>query len=372
MVHPLVESARVEAASCQVVSRRHAERQRQLCRSPRARRPPQQGGDHLGRRAGRSPDAHLFRSLSPGQPVRERAEVARREAGRSRGALPAARPRAGDCHARVRAHRRHPFGGLWRVQRRVAARSHQRLPVHAARDGRRRLASRPGRPAQTDGGRSAAGDAQHPQRRHRPAAARVAAADQCRRGTRPLVPPPDAGRALHLRTRAHGRGGHALHPLHVRHDREAEGHRAHDRRVPRRHLRDDQVGLRSQGRRRLLVHCGHRLGHRTQLRRLRAARERRDRADVRRRARLAGEGSFLADRRALRRDDLLYGADRDSRVHAVGNPVAGQARSVDRCACWDRSANPSIPKPGSGITGRSAASAVRSSTPGGRRKRAPS
>ena len=37
--------------------------------------------------------------------------------------------------------------------------------------------------------------------------------------------------SLRLRAGAHGRRGHALHPLHVRHDREAEGHRPHDRRV---------------------------------------------------------------------------------------------------------------------------------------------
>ena len=54
-----------------------------------------------------------------------------------------------------------------------------------------------------------------------------------------------------------------------------------------------------QGRRRLLVHGRHRLGDRPQLRRLRPARQRRDGADVRGRARLAGEGSLLgADRAA--------------------------------------------------------------------------
>ena len=37
-----------------------------------------------------------------------------------------------------------------------------------------------------------------------------------------------------------------------------------------------QVGLRSEGRRHLLVHCRHRLGHRAQLHRLRAAAEWRD------------------------------------------------------------------------------------------------
>ena len=76
----VVEGARVEPAGCEVVRRRQAQRQRQLPRSPRAHRAPQQGGVHLGRRARRSPHADLFRSLSPGLPVRERPEVARREA----------------------------------------------------------------------------------------------------------------------------------------------------------------------------------------------------------------------------------------------------------------------------------------------------
>ena len=49
---------------------------------------------------------------------------------------------------------------------------------------------------------------------------------------------------------------------------------------------DDEVGLRPARGRRLLVHGRHRLGHRPQLRRLRAALERRDLADVRGLARL--------------------------------------------------------------------------------------
>ncbi len=58
-------------------------------------------------------------------------------------------------------------------------------------------------------------------------------------------------------------------------------------RISRRHLCHDEVGVRSSRRRCLLVHGGHRLGHGTQLRGVRPARERRDRRDVRRRARLA-------------------------------------------------------------------------------------
>ena len=48
--------------------------------------------------------------------------------------------------------------------------------------------------------------------------------------------------------------------------------------------------------------------------------------DVRGRAGLAGERSLLAADRALRRHHLLYGADGDSRVHALGHRVAGETQ----------------------------------------------
>ena len=122
---------------------------------------------------------------------------------------------------------------------------------------------------------------------------------------------------------------HAVHPLHVRHDREAEGHRAHDRRVPRGHLRDHQVGVRPQGRGRVLVHGRHRLGHRPQLCRVRPAGGGRHRRDVRGRPGLPAQGSVLGDHRALRGDDLLHGADSHPGVHEMGSRVAAEARHLD-------------------------------------------
>ena len=129
-----------------------------------------------------------------------------------------------------------------------------------------------------------------------------------------------------------------------------------------------KLGLRPEGRRRLLVHRGHRLGDRPQLRRLRSAGQRRDGRDVRRRAGLAGEGSLLGDHRALRRHDLLHRADGDPRVHAVGHRVAREARSVVAAAARigrraDQSRSVDLVSPAS-----SAASAARSSTRGGRPK----
>ena len=102
------------------------------------------------------------------------------------------------------------------------------------------------------------------------------------------------------------------------HHREAEGHRAHHRRIPHARGRHDEVRLRPEGRRRLLVHRRHRLGHRTLLRGVRPARERGDGAHVRRRARLARARPLLEDLRALRRHRLLHRADGDPRLHEVG------------------------------------------------------
>ena len=46
---------------------------------------------------------------------------------------------------------------------------------------------------------------------------------------------------------------------------------------------------------------------------------------VRRDAGLPGQGPLVVDRRALRRDDSVHGADRDSRAHEVGRGVRGAA-----------------------------------------------
>ena len=131
-----------------------------------------------------------------------------------------------------------------------------------------------------------------------------------------------------LPLRADGRGGSALPDVHVRHDGEAEGDRAHDRRLPRRRRHDPPLHLRPQARPgRLLVRRRHRLDHRAQLHRLRAALQRRDVRPLRGDARLPGQGPLVVDHRALRGDDPLHGADRDPRAHEVGAGARRQARS---------------------------------------------
>ena len=92
-------------------------------------------------------------------------------------------------------------------------------------------------------------------------------------------------------------------------------------------------------------------------------------ADVRRRAQPPADGSVLGDHRPLQGDDLLYRADRHSRVHALGNRVA-ERRHLARSPA-ERSGSRSIPKPGCGTTRRSGTNAVRSSILGGKPRPAP-
>ena len=142
-----------------------------------------------------------------------------------------------------------------------------------------------------------------------------------------------------------------------RHDGQAERDRAHDRRLPRRRGDDAPLHLRPQARDgRLLVRGRHRLDHRPQLHRLRAALQRRHEGDVRGHARLPGQGALVGDRRALRRDDPLHGAHGDPRAHEVGAGARRGSTTSPRCGCSARSASRSTPRPGSGTTSTSAAS----------------
>jgi hypothetical protein len=82
-----------------------------------------------------------------------------------------------------------------------------------------------------------------------------------------------------------------------------------------------QAGLRLPPGRHLLLRRGHRLDHRPQLHRLRAARQRRDDGDVRVDAGLPRPGPLLADRRRPRREHLLHGADGAARARAARRRV---------------------------------------------------
>ena len=153
------------------------------------------------------------------------------------------------------------------------------------------------------------------------------------RRARPLVPRPrGAGlrRSRDVPVRADGQRGPAVPDVHVRDDGEAEGHRAHDGRLPGRRRDDALAHLRPEARdRRLLVRGRHRLDHRSQLHRLRAALQRRHVGAVRGNPRLPEPRALVGDRRALRRHDPLHRADRDPGAHEVGHRARGRARSLD-------------------------------------------
>ena len=179
------------------------------------------------------------------------------------------------------------------------------------------------------------------------------------------------GRGRRVPGRADGLRGPALHPLHERLDGQAQGHPAHHRRLSDRRRLHAQGGVRPQGGGgHLLVRRRRRLGHRALLHRLRAAGQRRDLGHVRGRARLPRQGHLVGARRALQGDDHVLRADRDPRVHEVGRRAPRGARPVARCACSGRSASRSTRRPGCGTGRWSAAAAARSSTPGGRPRRA--
>ena len=271
--HPLGEALHrgarlVQPAVRPLVRRRHAQRRLQLPRPPRRGRQRRPGRVPLGGRARRHPHGHLRRAHRGGEARRERARCARRQAGRPRRHLHAAHPGGGHRDARGRPAGCRALGRVRRVQRGVSAQPHRRRPGEGRHHRRRRVAQGQGLPAQADRGCGARrwrridrARARRPPRRER---------DRLDRRPRPLV----ARRAGQGGRRARGRGVRgrepAVHPLHLRHHREAQGHPAHQRRLPDAGRVHAQERVRPAPRdRRVLVHGGRRLGHRPQLRRLR-------------------------------------------------------------------------------------------------------
>ena len=166
--------------------------------------------------------------------------------------------------------------------------------------------------------------------------------------------------------RAHARGRSAVHPLYVGLHRPAQGRAAHHRRLSRVRGDDASIRVRLSRRRHLLVHRRRRLGHRPQLHPLWAAGERRDHADVRRRAELSGQFAVLERHRQAQGQHLLHRADRDPRADAVrrrpGEEDLAQEPAPARLGRRaDQSGSLGMVSP----RGRRRA-AARSSTPGGR------
>ena len=272
----LDDDPRLAAALRQVVRRRQAQRCVELPRPPRRCRQRRAGRHPLGRRAGRHPHDHLRRAARRGAALRQRPQGPRRGQGRPGQHLPADGSRGGDRHARLRPHRRAAQCRLRRVLGAGPRRPDQRRRRQGADHGRRRLSPRRGVPAQAGRRRGGRGDVDDRARRRR-AAGRQRRRDG--RGPRPLVPRARRRRRGRVPGRADGRRGPAVPAVHVGHDRQAEGHHAHHRRLPHAGRLHAQVRVRPpSGDRRVLVHRRRRLGHRAQLHRLRTAGQRQRRS----------------------------------------------------------------------------------------------
>ena len=283
LVGGVAHHLRVGPALRQVVRRRAAQRGRQLPRPPRGGGPGRQGGLLLGGRAGRHPGHHLRRAAGRGAALRQRPEGPGGRAGRPGQHLPADDPRGRRRHAGLRPHRRAAQRRLRRLLVGGPRRPHQRRGGQGPHHRRRRLPPRRGLPAQAPGRRRRREHAQHHQR-HRRAPGREPGGHGG--GPGPLVPRAHGRRRGRVPGRAHGRRAAALPPLHLGHDRQAQGHHAHHRRLPDAGGLHPQVRVRPpRGHRRVLVHRRHRLGDRPQLHRLRTAGQRRDQRDLRRGAR---------------------------------------------------------------------------------------
>ena len=192
-------------------------------------------------------------------------------------------PGSGLRHARLHAHRRGPFGRVRRLFAGLARRPHRGCKVDCVITADEGL--RGGKPVPLKANADAAADkagivddvivVRHTGGKVAMKAGRDFYYDEIAEDGSGGMP-----------VRADERGRPAVHPLHLRLDRKAEGRAAHHRRLSRLHVDDASIRVRLSRWRHLLVHGRRRLGDRAQLHRLWPALERRDDADVRRRAEL--------------------------------------------------------------------------------------
>ena len=282
---------RLRPALLQVVRRRAPECLGPVPRPPRAGRPRRARRLPLARRGGRDARRHLRRAPCRGAALRQRPQGPRRAEGRRGRDLPADDPRGRRRDAGLRPDRRPPQRRLRRLQRRVGGRADVVQSGQGPGHRRRRPPQGQDGADQADG-RPAPGSGREPgdDRRRPPHADRLP--DEG--GPRRLLRRGHGAGRPRVRGRADGGRAPALHPLHLRLDREAEGDPPHHRRLHDRGHRDPPLRLRPEaGGGRLLVRGGRRLGHRPLLHRLRPARQRCDQRDVGGGARLPPQGDLV-------------------------------------------------------------------------------
>jgi hypothetical protein len=119
-----------------------------------------------------------------------------------------------------------------------------------------------------------------------------------------------------------------LHPLHLRHHRQAQGRAARHRRLRRGAGRVDEAHLLRRRGRDHVLHLGHRLGGRPLLHHLRPADRRHGHDHVRRHAAAPGCRHLVADRREVQGHGDVLGADRGARAEEAGPGLHAQVRPV--------------------------------------------
>ena len=215
-----------------MVRGRQAQRLGQLPRpAPRGRaatRSRSSGRATTRRRRGRSPTASCTREVCRFANVLKKHGV--KKGDRVSIYMPMI-PEAAIADARLRPHRRDPLRRLRRLLADSLAGPHRRLRVEAGHHRRRGLARRQAGAAQGERRRGAA--RKSPGARSKVLVVRRTGGEVAMKaGPRPLVARAGRRRLRRLPAGGDGRRGPALHPLHLRLDRQAEGRAAHDRRLP--------------------------------------------------------------------------------------------------------------------------------------------
>ena len=238
---------------------------------------------------------HVQTTARTGVQSRQRAEKPRRGEGRSHHDLHADDSGSRHRDARVRAHRRGAFRRVRRLFARFAGRTHLRFVVESRHHRRRGVARRQESAAESKRRRGIE-SAGHVERRDRTGRKAHRFADSDASAARSLVGRTDGGASADCAPTP----VEAEHPLFILYTSGSTGKPKGVLHTTGGYSRVREfyarMRVRSARRRCLLVHGRRRLGHRTQLYRVRTARQRRDVADVRRRAELSGFRPFLAGR----------------------------------------------------------------------------
>ena len=321
--------------------------------------------DHLGERRPERLRAHqLPPAARRGLEVRQRPADPGRQEGRPRRHLPADDPGGRLRDARLRAHRRHPLGGLRRLLGRRAALAHRGLGREARHHRRRGAARRPAHAAQ---GQRRQG-ARRPRRR-----------EACSWSAAPAARSPwDAARDVWLHEAMEGRRGRtasrspmsAEDPLFILYTSGSTGkpkgvlHTTGGYLVyaamTHQYVFDYHDGD--------IYWCTADVGWVTGHSYIVYG----PLANGATTLMFEGvptwpdAGRFWAGLREAQGQHLLHRADRDPRADGPGQASGSRSTTCRACASSARSASRSTPRPGTGTTRSSARAAARSSTPGGR------